>query len=139
MKRLGVFLLVLAAAAPAPDNALGLGELPPQVLAKNSCALFLWDRASRQRIVMAVAVPAQAMVQHGGKRLALAQTGGDGEAVLGFRPRARYAGGDVALALDLEITASEGGGAVIRTGTVTRTMADGGAVVAPVAGLIGCG
>lgn len=141
-----VVTLALVAAAPAPKpapqtarpSALGLSELPPQQLAPNSCALFLWDRASEKRIVMAVAQPAMVRVVRGGKPIDLAQAASDGGPVLGFAPHARYGDANLMVGLDLEITPSEGGGAVIRSGTVTVTEADGSAVVAPVAGLVGC-
>jgi hypothetical protein len=142
LKTLILFFLALglAAAAPVPDSAspLGLGELPPQVLPKNSCALFLWERSTRHRVVMAVAQPATVKVMRGGAAITLAQIDGDGAAVLGFKPRASYGGGSLRIGLDLAIVASEGGGAVIHEGVVSVTGADGGAVVSPVAGLIGC-
>lgn len=132
-------ILALVAAAPVPpQSALGLSELPPQQLAPNSCALFLWDRASEKRIVMAIAQPAMVRVVRAGKALDLPQVAADGAPLLGFAPHARYGDANLMIGLDLEISASEGGGAVIRSGTVTVTEADGSAVVAPVAGLVGC-
>lgn len=128
--------LMLAAATP---SSLPLGPLPQQKLAKGSCALFLWDRASRDRIVMATAAPAQVRIVRGGRTIDLAQASGEGEAVLGFRPRSSFSDGHTTIALDLAILPTEGGGAVIRDGVVTVTEADGAAVVAPVAGLVGCG
>lgn len=127
-------LLALAAAV----SPLGLGELPPQVMQPNSCALFLWDRASEKRVVMALANPATVRVMRGGKTIDLAQSSADGAPVLGFAPHARYGDAALSIGLDLDIVASEGGGAVIRNGAVTVTEADGSAVVAPVAGLVGC-
>lgn len=140
---LAMMVPVLVAAAPRVPassrvSALGLSELPPQQLAPNSCALFLWDRTSEQRIVMAVARPAMVRVVRGGSTRDLAQLAADGGEVLGFAPHARYGAAGLTIGLDLEITPSEGGGAVIRSGTVTVTEADGSAVVAPVAGLVGC-
>ena len=128
-----MMMLVLAAV-----SALGLAELPPQVLPPNSCALFLWDRASEQRVVMAVAAPAQIKLVRGGKTLVLPQMDSEGAPVLGFAPHARYGDAALMVGLDLEIVASEAGGAVVRNGAVTVTEADGSAVVAPVAGLVGC-
>jgi hypothetical protein len=119
-------------------SPLGLGELPPQVMQPNSCALFLWDRASEKRVVMALANPAMVRVMRGGKTVDLPQTNADGATVLGFAPRASYGGAGFSVATSLEIVPSEGGGAVIRSGAVTVTQADGSAVVAPVAGLVGC-
>lgn len=130
--------MLLALLAALPMSALGLSELPPQVLAPNSCALFLWDRDSEQRVVMAQAAPAQIKLVRGGKTLLLAQVDSEGAPVLGFSPHARYGDAALMVGLDLVITASEAGGAVIHDGAVTVTEADGSAVVAPVAGLIGC-
>jgi hypothetical protein len=113
--------LMLAAATP---SLLPLGPLPQQKLAKGSCALFLWDRASRERIVMAAGNPTTLRVVRGGRTIDLAQVGGEGEAVLGFRPRSSFTDGRTTIALDLAILPSEGGGAVIRDGAVTVTEAD---------------
>lgn len=134
---MGAFLALLLA------SVLPLDELPPQVMAKNSCAMFLWDRASKRRVVMMVAVPEPAVVRvaSGGKVMALAQIAAEGDKVLGFAPRSRFGDGRFEVAIDVEITANDGvvGGGVVRDGTLTVTQADGVAVVAPVAGLIGCG
>lgn len=130
--------LALAAALSQAVSQLGLGELPPQVMAPNSCALFLWDRASEKRVVMATANPGVVRVVRGGRTLDLPQLRADGTPVLGFMPHARYGDAALSVGLDLDIVASEGGGAVIRNGAVTVTEADGSAVVAPVAGLVGC-
>jgi hypothetical protein len=127
-----------ALALAAAVSQLGLGELPPQEMPPNSCALFLWDRASEKRVVMAVASPATVRVMRDGKAVDLPQIRADGTPVLGFAPQARYGDAAFSVGLNLDIVASEGGGAVIRNGAVTVTGADGGAVVAPVAGLIGC-
>lgn len=135
---LAALLLIAAKPAPAPLSALGLAELPPQTLPADSCAMFLWDRASKTRVVMAVAVPPAITIVRGGVTRSLAQASSAGAAVLGFAPHSVYAGGDFTVGLDLEISPSEGGGAVIRNGAVTVTAADGSAVVAPVAGLVGC-
>lgn len=147
--RMIIAAVLLAAAAPAPRlpnsapplpaSALGLGELPPQVLAANSCALFLWERATRRRVAMALATPGRLQVVRGAEPLILAQTAAEGVAVLGFAPRTRYAGGGMQIAADLVIAPSDaGGGAVIREGVLALTDASGTTVVAPVAGLIGC-
>lgn len=132
--------LLLAAAAPPAASPLPLGELPPQVLARQSCALFLWERATRRRLVMAVAAPAGIRVTVGGRLAVLPQVGAEGTAVLGFAPRTRYAGAGLAISLDLVISPGDNGagGAVIRDGVVAVTSGDGTTVVAPVAGLVGC-
>lgn len=127
-------LLVLAAA-----SALPLAELPPQTLAPNSCAMFLWDRASQQRVLMAVAQPPTIRINSGGVR-DLARRDASGTPVMGFAPRASFADAKLTITLALEIIPSPAavGGAAIREGVMTVTGPDGVAVVTPVAGLIGC-
>ena len=127
-------LLFVAAA-----TALPLAELPPQTLAPNSCALFLWDRASQQRVVMAIAEPPTIRINSGGVR-DIARRDGSGTPVMGFAPRATYADGRLTITLNLAIIPNPAavGGAVIREGAMSVTGADGVAIVTPVAGLIGC-
>jgi hypothetical protein len=137
MSHLPLFALLLAVVVPSA-SPLGLDELPPQNLARNSCALFLWDRASQQRVVMATAAPAQILVMRRGKPVVLAQSAASGTAVLGFAPHATYGDGAAQIALDITIVAAEGGGGVVRDGAITVTAGDGSSIVAPVAGIIGC-
>ena len=137
MSHLPIFALLMAAVAPSA-SPLGLDELPPQNLAKNSCALFLWDRASQQRVVMATAAPAQILVVRRGKPVVLEQSAASGTTVLGFAPHATYGDGAAQIALDITVVAAEGGGGVVRDGAITVTAGDGSSIVAPVAGIIGC-
>ena len=138
--------LALGGAAPlpalppalGPESALPLAELPPQVLPAGACAMFLWERATRRRVLMATTTPPRIRIVHAGSLENVERASAEGEPVLGFAPRARYAAPGYAIAIDLAIAGNDAGGAVIRDGTITFTAADGGAVVAPVAGLIGC-
>lgn len=134
---------LLAAAIAPPATVLPLGELPPQVMAKNSCALFLWDRATKHRVVMMIAIPEPATIRvvRNGKTVTLAQIAAEGEPVLGFYPKSSFGDGNLKLDFDLAITRNDGvaGGGIIRDGVLTVTTSDGAAVVAPVAGLVGCG
>lgn len=128
--------LLLAAAVAAP---LPFDELPPQTLQPQSCAMFLWDRASRQRIIMTTAMPSRLRAVIAGKSVELAAADlGTGARVMGFAARQAYAANDFKVTLDLTITASEAGGAIIRDGIVTIDRPGADSVVAPVAGLIGC-
>ena len=129
--------MILALALLAA-SALPLDELPPQRLAPQRCALFLWDRDSQRRIAMATLGPAALTIARAGRSERLAATAGDGAPVLGFAPRASYRGDGLTIATDLAIAPTDVGGAVIRDGTLTLTLPDGTAIVAPVAGLIGC-
>jgi hypothetical protein len=131
-------LALLLATTTAPASPLGLGELPQQSLAKGSCALFLWDRASRQRVVMVTAAPARIMVMRGGQPVLLGLSGSTGAAVLGFAPHASYGEGTAQITIDLAVLPAEGGGGIVRDGAITVTTGDGSSVVAPVAGIIGC-
>jgi hypothetical protein len=131
-------LALLLAATAAPASPLGLGELPPQSLAKGGCALFLWDRASRQRVVMATAAPARIMVMRGGQPVLLGLSGSTGTPVLGFAPHASYGEGAAQITIDLAVLPAEGGGGIVRDGAITVTAGDGSSIVAPVAGIIGC-
>lgn len=127
-------LLVIASASLLP-----LAELPPQTLAPNSCAMFLWERASQQRVLMAVAQPPVIRINSGGVR-DLARRDASGTPVMGFAPRASYADARLTITLNLDIAPNPAavGGAAIRQGVMTVTGPDGAAIVTPVAGLIGC-
>ena len=131
-------LALLLAATAAPTSPLGLAELPPQNLAKGSCALFLWDRASKQRVVMATAAPARIMVMRGGQPVLLGLSGSTGTPVLGFAPHASYGEGAAQITIDVAILPAEGGGGIVRDGAIIVAAEDGSSIVAPVAGIIGC-
>lgn len=126
---------ILLLAAPLQP----LAELPPQTLAPNSCAMFLWDRGTRRRILMSVAQPPTIRINSGGIRT-LAQRDGSGTPVMGFAPRSSYADGTLTISLNLAIVPNPAsvGGASIKEGVMTITGTDGEAIVSPVAGLIGC-
>ncbi len=138
-----MFLLALLLAtadpapAPPPTQALPLAELPPQKLARGSCALVLWDKASRRRVAMATREPTTLRIVHNGVLQLLAATDAGGLAVAGFAPEAGFAGGGVRLRWQLAIESVAGGG-IVRDGSLALTLADGTEIVTPVAGLIGC-
>ncbi|WP_310498976.1 hypothetical protein [Sandarakinorhabdus sp.] len=140
------FVIALAAmaaqaATPAPPaSVLPLGDLPQQPLAKNSCAMFLWERATGRRIAMATAQPSQMLVILGGRATSLPgiDSSEAGAPVLGFAAKRQYRSAAITVALDLAIVPATSGGAIIRDGILTLTQDDGTAIVAPVAGIIGC-
>lgn len=136
---MAALVLPLIMAAVTAQPVLPLAELPPQVMAPNSCAMFLWDRNSQRRMVMAMPRPPTLRINSGGVR-DLAQRSAGGTPVVGFSPSATYADGTLTIALALTITANPAGigGAVIRDGVMTVTGPDGTAIVTSVAGLIGC-
>ncbi len=132
--------LLLATAAPI-ESPLPLGELPPQALAKDRCALVLWERSTKRRVAMAEINPGSIRVLSGTAVTMLPETAADGERVIGFAPHARYGDARLQVEISLAIVANDAaaGGAIIRDGVITVTGSDGAAVVAPVAGIVGCG
>ena len=135
-------LLLAAVAAPvAVESPLTIGALPPLPLAKDRCALVLWERATRRRVAMIESNPGSVRVLSGGIITALPETSADGERVVGFAPHARYGDARLQVETSLAIVANDSGagGALIRDGVITVTGSDGVAVVAPVAGIVGCG
>jgi hypothetical protein len=129
-------LIALQVAAAQPVGPLS--ELPPQQLEPGRCALFLWDRASRQRIAMLSATPAALRARIDGQITDLPQAGSSGSAVMGFAPNARYRSATRQFDVAMTILPTGTGGAVIRDGAITITEADGSALVVPVAGILGC-
>jgi hypothetical protein len=128
--------LQVAAAAPAAGP---LSELPPQQLEPGRCALFLWDKASRQRIAMLSASPTASLrARIDGQLTDLPQASASGSAVMGFAPTARYRSAARQLDVALTILPTGSGGAVVRDGSLTITESDGSALVIPVAGILGC-
>ncbi|OYQ24034.1 hypothetical protein CHU93_16550 [Sandarakinorhabdus cyanobacteriorum] len=128
--------LQVAAAAPAAGP---LTELPPQQLEPGRCALFLWDKASRQRIAMLSASPTASLrARIDGQLIDLPQASASGSAVMGFAPNARYRSAARQLDVAVTILPTGSGGAVVRDGSLTVTEADGSALVIPVAGILGC-
>lgn len=131
-------LLLVTAAPPAP-SPLPLAELPTQVLARNDCALVLWDRASGRRIAMLTMHPEAIRVVIDGIETSLAQTSSDGEPVAGFAPRAQFSDGNNRIATTLTIDAnSAGGNGIVRDGVIAVTGRDKIEIIAPVAGIAGC-
>ena len=135
-----IALIAAVLAAASPVSPLPLAELPPQPLGPSECALVLWERATGRRVAMLLARPGGIRVFSGGSIRNLPEIAADGDAVVGFVPHARF--GDAALQVEtsLAITASDAAGsAIVRDGAITVTGADRMAVVAPVAGIAGCG
>lgn len=132
-------MIAMIGLAMVAASALPLDELPPQRLAKGSCAMVLWDRQSRRRIAMVTAAPPLLTVVSDARIVGLPGTPEDAAgAVMGFAPRTSFRSAGMTIRLDLQIMASEGGGAVVRDGTLTLSPNIGDTIVAPVAGLVGC-
>lgn len=130
-----IALQLAGAPIPVPGP---LSELPPQTLEPGRCALFLWDKASRQRIAMLSPAPAALRARIDGQLTDLPQASASGTAVMGFAPTARYRSAARQFDVALTILPTGTGGAVVRDGTLTITESDGSALVIPVAGILGC-
>ncbi|WP_372917902.1 hypothetical protein [Sandarakinorhabdus sp.] len=131
-------LLALQLAAAGPTLPAPFAELPPQTLEAGTCALFLWDRASGQRIAMLGRTPPILRAIIDGRSTDLPAEARDGESVMGFAPISRYRSASRSFEVRLTILPATAGGAVVRDGSLTITESDGSAVVLPVAGLAGC-
>lgn len=132
-------IAALIALQLATAQAAGpLTELPPQVLEPGRCALFLWDKSSRQRIAMLTTTPAALRARIDGTLTDLPQDSASGTAVMGFAPTARYRSAARLFDVVLSIVPTGSGGAVVRDGSLTITQADGSALVLAVAGILGC-
>jgi hypothetical protein len=129
-------LIALQVVAAQPVGPLT--ELPQQQLEPGRCALFLWDRASRQRIIMLSATPAALRARIDGQINDLPQASSSGTAVMGFAPNASYRSATRQFEVAMTIAPTGTGGAVIHNGSLTITEADGSALVVPVAGILGC-
>lgn len=144
---------VLAGCAAGPSNVappqaaagalalIPLEELPPQHLAKDQCALFLWSRgAAARRIVMALNEPPVARIRVGGRTFDLPRTDWDGASAFGHFAHQTFAADRVNLTLDLDLGDRREllGGAVVPTGTLDYRDPAGWSAVIPVGGLIAC-
>ena len=131
--------LLAAGGVPPVASPLPLTELPVQTLAKDACVLVLWERATGKRIAMLTPGPDTIRVAIGGVEIVLGRTGADGDAVIGFAPRAQFAGGPLRIATVLTIVANDvAGSGLVRDGVISVIGSDGIEVVAPVAGIAGC-
>jgi hypothetical protein len=128
------------AAAVIAVLALALATLPQQQLEPGRCALAIWSREAKPRLVgMAFAGPDRLRLDVGAGARDLALASADAPAVGGFAPRARYAAADLAATLDLDLETRPGfTGAVARTGALRLEPAAGDASVVPVAGIAAC-
>lgn len=132
--------LIFAAAALAAASPLPLRELPVQRLTAGDCALVLWERSTGRRVAMLVLRPDGIRIHHDGVVKTLPKISGNESAIGGFAPNARFGDGHIRIATALTIVAGDvAGSAIIRDGMISVTEADGLEIVAPVAGIAGCG
>lgn len=131
-----IALLLMLQDAPA------LGALGRQALPAKGCAAYLWDNAPQRRLVaMATADPAQLRLRVDGRTVDVARSGQQGTAGYGFAGVTEYRGGDVTAVLDMtvETRGDLAGGGVVPAATLRVERPGRDVLVAPVAGLIGCG
>lgn len=99
----------------------------------------MWSR-SEPPVLVAMASAGGLRVQLDGKVVDLARTAAEGAAARGLPATSRYAGGDTAATLEMSAVErpdlSEG--AVVPQAVLTVERAGKDAIIAPVAGLIGC-
>ena len=149
-----LFALLLAAPAtaqqaPSPPtgqlarsvDGLPIGAIPKQELPQTGCATFFWSATqTRALVAMISSDPARIRFAPDGKIVDLVRTAQSGPGDFGFLAHTDYAGGDLKVAIEMEIVKrgdlTQGGLTQNATMTVTR---DGGdSVIVPVIGIIGC-
>jgi hypothetical protein len=140
-------MIVLALAAllglqGAPAPAPVLGPIGRQTLPAKGCAVFLWDnQPKRELVAMAVADPATIRLRLDGATVDVARAAEQGPAGFGFSGITEYRGEDVTAVLDMTVETRRdlSGGAVVPAATLRVERPGRDTLIAPVAGLIGCG
>ena len=130
-----------AAVLPAAGDQMPLQLLPPQTLAAQQCALFLWQKSEQpRRILMALDTPPIARVQIDGRLIDLPRIEISGDLQWGHFPHAVYSGSGLTLRLDLVIEDRERliGGALVPEGSLSIERENGWSMIVPVAGMIAC-
>lgn len=133
---IAVLLPLLLQGAPV------LGPIGRQALPARGCAAYLWSALPRRELVaMATAEPGVLRLKVDGRTVDVARAGGTGAAGFGFAERTEYRGADVSAVLDLSVQTRRDltGGAVVPSATLRVERPGRDVLVAPVAGLIGCG
>lgn len=136
----------IAQTSDDPSVALGarLGVLPPRdALEDGECAMFLWRRGtSRQRLVLHVSEgDERAVIALDGAARRASRVSAEGLPVLGQYRKQSFAYEDLTIDLTVAVEQRAGliGGAVVSSGVLRLTNADGWSASFPVGGLIGCG
>ena len=130
--------LILQAVSPV------LAPIGRQELPTHGCAAYLWRTGEANDapgvVAMAGADPALLRVMLDGKPHDLARTAQHGDAGFGLATSAEYRGPAVTGLLELNVAtrADLSDGATVPQATLTLTRDGGEAIVAPLAGLIGC-
>jgi hypothetical protein len=132
-------LLGVAQAAPSADPPMP-SALGPQVMPRQGCAAFLWSVSDRKLVAVANAGPATLRIALGGKPVDYARVDQSGAGGFGFAGTTRYATTGVAVTLEMIVSteAELTDGGMVQQGTLTIDRQGAGALLIPVAGVIGC-
>jgi hypothetical protein len=141
----------LTAAPNLPDSStaktpgvetkeINLGALKPRKLAAGECGLFLWASAGDQSLVFYGARNGAAHAVLGEREVKLVRAKAEGREVLGQFEQQTYAYGAHHIELKLQFEQREGlgRGAVVQSGILRLTQANGWDQIFPVGGLVGC-
>lgn len=134
--------MIALALALLIQEAPSLGPIGRQALPAKGCAVFLWSNAARRELVaMALADPAVLRLQLDGKSVDVARATAQGAAGFGFSTLTEYRGAEIVAVLDMsvEVRRDLTGGAVVPAASLRIERPGRDVLVAPVAGLIGCG
>lgn len=128
-------------AAVALADAIPLGALPRQALAKGECGLFLWIASQPPRLVLMAksASPPFARIMLDGRLIDLPRIGANSADFAGS-PSALYGDGRVSAAIEvtLEVRRGLSAGGVVTGGSLRIERTDGDGFAVPVSGLLAC-
>lgn len=129
-----MMLFVLQAVPP-----LLLGAIGPQELPREGCAAYLWSLGEPRRLV-AMAGPDRLRLNLDGKAIDLPRVAAEGAAGLGLSSTTRYATAGLAATVSMAVTERPdiAKGGFVSDATLTLEPQGQDAVVAPVAGMVGC-
>lgn len=126
---------------PRSVDGLPIGAIPRQNLPAAGCATFLWSATqTRTLVAMLTSDPARIRFAPDGRVTDLVRIAQTGPGDFGFLAHTDYAGGDLKVAVEMEIVKrgdlTQGG--LTQNATLTITRDGGDSVIVPVIGIIGC-
>ena len=144
---IAIFAFCFAAPPAHADNrVLEAGDvrfeaLAPQNLPDGTCGLFLWAKQEEPMfLLMAFDSPAEARVNIDGRERRLRRTDHSGPASFGHFESQTFSDGRLTFSVSLHIDPDRPlqGGAIIDSGALRLTNAEGWETVSPVGGMIAC-